>query len=110
MACCKIQIANMLHEQLNGQLRLAQLDPLQGRELVIRKRDCRLVPFQETRILLAIESAFKADAGLHSDQSLPQAAQANAIRVTNSVVESALARIVSGGTVEIELIQDLVET
>ena len=100
----------MLHEQLDGQLRLVQLDPVQGQELFIRKRDGRQVPFDETRILLAIESAFKADAGLHPDQSLQQAAQANAIRVTNSVVESTLARIISGGTVEIELIQDLVET
>src|SRR5690242_18366946 len=100
----------MLHEQLDGQLRLVQLDPLQGQELFIRKRDGRLVPFDETCILLAIESAFRADAGLHPDRPLPQAAQANAIRVANSVVESTLARIISGGTVEIELIQDLVET
>lgn len=105
-----MKLPDMLQEQLDGQLRLVQLDPLQGQKLLIRKRDGRLVPFEETRILLAIESAFKADAGLHPDQPLPQAAQANAIRVTNSVVESTLARIVGGGTVEIELIQDLAET
>lgn len=100
----------MLHEQLDGQLRLTQLDPLNGQSFSIRKRDGRIVPFDETRILLAIESAFKADAGLHRDQPLPNAAQCNAIRVANSVINAALARAIKGEPLEIETIQDLVET
>jgi ribonucleoside-diphosphate reductase alpha chain len=100
----------MLHEQLDGQLPLAQLDPLNGQSFSIRKRDGRVVPFDETRILLAIESAFKADAGLHHDQSLPNAAQCNAIRVANSVIGAAVVRATKGETLEIELVQDLVET
>ncbi len=64
VAAAKKIIASMLHEQLDGQLRLAQLDPLQGQEFPARKRDGRVVPFEETRIQIAIESAFKADATL----------------------------------------------
>src|SRR5689334_22747003 len=100
----------MLHEQLDGQLRLAQLDPLNGQSFSIRKRDGRVVPFDETRILLAIESAFKADAGLHRDQSLPCTAGCNALRVANSVIHAAMARATKGEVLEIELVQDLVET
>jgi ribonucleoside-diphosphate reductase alpha chain len=100
----------MLHEQLDGQLRLAQLDPLQGQEFSVRKRDARIIPFDETRIQLAIESAFKADAGLHPEQPLPGAAQSNVIRVANAVIHAAIARAVKGDALEIEFIQDLVET
>jgi ribonucleoside-diphosphate reductase alpha chain len=96
--------------QLDGQLKLAQLDPLQHQEFNIRKRDGRVVPFNESRIALAIEATFKADAGLHQDQPLPAAAQDNVIRVANAVINAALARAVKGDVLEIELIQDLVET
>lgn len=100
----------MLHEQLDGQLRLAQLDPLQGQTFSVRKRDGRVAPFDETRIQLAIEAAFKADAGLHHDQSLPPVAQNNVVRVANAVIHAAITRVVKGDTLEIEFIQDLVET
>jgi len=100
----------MLNEQLDGQLRLVQLDPLQGQTFSVQKRDGRVVPFDETRIQIAIEYAFKADAGVHPDQPLPAAAQNNVIRVTNSVLHAAIARATKGGTLEIEFIQDLVET
>jgi len=101
---------DMLHEQLDGQLRLVQLDPLQGRTFSVRKLDGRIVPFDETRIHLAIEAAFKADAGLRHDQPLPPAAQNNVIRVTNAVTHAAITRAVKGDTLEIEFLQDLVET
>ncbi len=100
----------MLHEQLDGQLRLAQLDPLQGQTFSVRKRDGRVVSFDETRILIAIEYAFKADAGIHQDQPLPEAAQNNAIRVANAVIHAVIARAVKGDALEIEIIQDVVET
>jgi ribonucleoside-diphosphate reductase alpha chain len=96
--------------QSDGQLRLAQLDPLQGRVFSVRKRDGRTAPFDETRIQLAIEAAFKADAGLHADQPLPPAAQNNVIRVANEVIHTAFARTAKNGDLEIERIQDLVET
>jgi ribonucleoside-diphosphate reductase alpha chain len=101
---------DMLHEQLDGQLKLVRLDPLQGKEFFILKRDGRVVPFEETRIVLAIESAFKADAGLHRDQSLPDAAQCNVIRVANAVIHAAITRAINGEPLEIEFIQDLAET
>jgi ribonucleoside-diphosphate reductase alpha chain len=100
----------MLHEQLDGQLRLVQLDPLQGQTFSVRKRDGRVVPFDESRIQLAIEGAFKADAGIHHDQRLPSAAQNNVIRVANAVIHAAITCAVKGGTLEIEFLQDLVET
>src|SRR5687767_3800428 len=100
----------MLHEQLDGQLRLVQLDPLQGQEFLIRKRDGRVIPFDESRILLALEATFRAEAGLHPDQRLPEAAEGNVIRVANSVIQAAIATASRGQTLEIEFIQDLVET
>src|SRR5579859_1972968 len=100
----------MQHEQIDGPLRLAQLDPLQGRTLSVRKRDDRVVPFDETLIQLAIEAAFKADAGIHYDQPLPDASRDNVIRVANAVIHAAISRVVKDGTLEIEFIQDLVET
>ncbi|MDR3378433.1 MAG: ribonucleoside triphosphate reductase, partial [Verrucomicrobiae bacterium] len=99
----------MLYEQLDGQLRLAQLDPLQGRQFSVRKRDGRIAAFRESRILLAIEAAFKADAGLSTDQALSSESQAAAIRVTNAVVQAVMSRAVKGEALEIESIQDLVE-
>src|SRR6267378_4171431 len=101
---------DMLHEQIDGQLRLAQLDPLQGQTFSVRKRDGRIVPFDETRIQLAIEFAFKADAGIHHEQPLRTAAQNNVLRVANVVIHAIIARAAKGDALEIELIQDLVET
>ena len=99
--------------QIDDQPRLVQLDPIQAQTLSVRKRDGRVSSFDETRIQLAIEAAFKADAGLHSDQPLPLAAQNNAVRVTNAVVTAAIRSTTtgnSGNSLEIEFIQDLVET
>src|SRR3954453_23168608 len=96
------RLTYMLHEQLDGQLKLVQLDPLQGEEFFLLKRDGRVVPFDETRIVIAIELAFKADAGLHRDQSLPEAAQCNVIRVANAVIQAAMAHAVRGKPLEIE--------
>ena len=100
----------MLHEQLDGQLKLAQLDPLKDQNFSVRKRDGRIVPFDETRIALAIEAAFKADAGAHLDQPLPSAAQANVIRIANAVIHAAITRAAKGEVLEIELIQDFAES
>lgn len=87
-----------------------QLDPLQGQTFSVRKRDGRVVAFDETRIQIAIELAFKADAGIHQDQPLPVAAQSNVIRVANAVIHAAITRMTKEDTLEIELLQDLVET
>jgi ribonucleoside-triphosphate reductase len=100
----------MLHEQLDGQLRLSKIDPLQGKDFSVRKRDGRVAPFDESRILLAIEAAFRADSGTAASQPLPPDIQASATRVTDAVVETLVSRAVKGETLEIESIQDLVES
>ncbi len=99
----------MLHDSFDGQLRLPALDPLQGRRFAVRKRDGRVVPFNDTRILLAIEAAFRADLGLPADQPLPAAAQAACQEATAAVAQAVLSRAAKGETLEIESIQDLVE-
>jgi ribonucleoside-diphosphate reductase alpha chain len=96
--------------EIDGQLRLVQLDPLQGQTFSVHKRDGRIAPFDEARIQLAIEAAFKADAGTHADQPLSAAAQNNVIRVTNAVIQAAIKHAAKGAVLEIEFIQDLVET
>jgi ribonucleoside-diphosphate reductase alpha chain len=100
----------MLNEQLDGQLRLAQLDPLKDQNFSVQKRDGHVAAFDEARIQLAIEAAFKADVGTHHDQALPAAAQNNVIRVANAVIHAAIEHAAKGKTLEIEFIQDLVET
>src|SRR5262249_35901119 len=94
---------------LDGQLTLANL-PTQ-RELTVRKRDGRIVPFDETRICLALESAFKAEAGCSPDATLPDSVQGKVHSLTERVVRESFRRTAtSGSLLEIELIQDIVET
>ena len=47
----------MINEQLDGQLRMATLDPLEGKQFQVRKRNGNVIHFDETRIYLAIEAA-----------------------------------------------------
>lgn len=99
----------MIHEQFDGQLRLPHLDPLQDRTFHVRKRDGRVVPFDEARILLAIEAAFRAEAALDHAQPLPPETRAEIIRLADEVTRAVLARAVRGEALSIESIQDLVE-
>ena len=99
----------MINEQLDGQLRMATLDPLEGKQFQVLKRDGRVIEFDETRIYLAIEAALKADAGLVQDQVAPEALQADAQRLTSEVVELCLSRLKEDEALEIERIQDVVE-
>jgi ribonucleoside-diphosphate reductase alpha chain len=99
----------MQSEELNGQLRLASLDPLRDYHFNVRKRDGRIVPFDETRIYLAIESAFKAEAGLSPDTPPSLETQSLVLQLTEAAAGDCLRRAVRGETLEIELIQDCVE-
>ena len=99
----------MIKEQLDGQLRMATLDPLEGKNLQVRKRDGRIIEFDETRIYLAIEAALKADAGLEQDEPAPESMQADAQLLTHEVVERCLVRLSKDESLEIERIQDVVE-
>ena len=93
---------------LNGQLTLANLPP--QRELNVRKRDGRLVPFDETRICIALESVFKAQAGRSLDEPLPDVGQGKVHQITAKVAAEFFRRANGGDVLEIELIQDIVET
>ncbi len=99
----------MINEQLDGQLRMATLDPLEGKNLQVRKRDGRIIEFDETRIYLALEAALKADAGLEQDEPAPESMQADAQLLTHEVVERCLVRLSKNESLEIERIQDVVE-
>src|SRR4051812_9069122 len=97
-------------QELNGQLRLADIDPLAKENFTVRKRDGRVLPFDETRIYLAIESTLKAEANIRPDEPLPEASQALVLQLTETSVTNCLCRAVRGETLEIEMIQDCVET
>jgi hypothetical protein len=105
----KTKSLNMLHKKKASQIQLAQLHTFQGQTFSVRKRDGRVVAFDQTRIALAIAAAFKADAGLVQYDALPIETQASVARITNAVVQIILSRAVKGEILEIESIQDLVE-
>ncbi|MEO0452531.1 MAG: ribonucleoside-diphosphate reductase subunit alpha [Verrucomicrobiota bacterium] len=86
------------------------VDPLERQDFIIRKRDGRQEVFNDQRIQLAIESAFKADFGVDLDQDLDAATQESVKNVTEAVVRKTLAKAVHGEQLEVERIQDCVET
>jgi ribonucleotide reductase alpha subunit len=91
------------------QMHMQGIDPLQGKRFLVCKRDGRIEEFNEARILLAIESAFKAHHSVSSDGSLPESAQASVKHCAEKVVDRALGRALRGEQLEVELIQDMVE-
>lgn len=101
---------NMLQEQSDDKLTLTQLDLSQGQLFSVRKRDGRVVPFDETRIRLAIAAAFKADTGLTLNQRPPSEVEASVDQVTQAVMQALDLRALKDEVLEIEPIQDLVET
>src|SRR5271154_2142460 len=91
------------------QMHMQGIDPLHGQCFLVRKRDGRIEEFNEARILIAIESAFKAHHGLGIDDPLPVSAQAAAKHSADEVVERALSCAVRGEKLEVEGVQDMVE-
>src|ERR1700678_605616 len=91
------------------QLHMQGIDPLHGKRFLVRKRDGRIEEFNEARILLAIESAFRAFHGLGLDAPLAGSTQAAATLCADKVVERVLACAVRGEKLEVEGIQDMVE-
>ncbi len=96
-------------EPLSGQLSLSGVDPLHGREFNVRKRDGRSESFNEERIRLAVESAFKADRDIPSDYNLSPDDKASSLAVTSAVVQRLFGRAIRGEELEIERVQDAVE-
>ena len=98
-----------MKDQLQNQLHLPGMDPLEGQKLFVRKRDGRVEEFNEARICLAIESAFKAVEGIGRDARLAGPLQAAVKKCAEVVVERVLSRAVRGEQLEVERIQDAVE-
>ena len=76
---------------------------------LVRKRDGHLETFNEARIQLALESAFKDELGVSKDGALPRDVQASVAFLANAVAQKALQLAADGKELEVELIQDLVE-
>jgi ribonucleoside-diphosphate reductase alpha chain len=98
-----------MKDQLQHQLHLRGIDPLQGKRLFVLKRDGRIEEFNEARICLAIESAFKAVEGTSRDVNLAAPLQVAVKKCADVVVERVLSRAVRGEQLEVERIQDAVE-
>jgi ribonucleoside-diphosphate reductase alpha chain len=97
-----------MNDQPNEQMIFRGVDPIQTAEFYITKRDGRRDLFNDARIALAIENAFRAEAAeqgkeLSSDEllSVKQAAEA--------AVNIVLGKLVRGESVHVEQIQDIVE-
>jgi ribonucleoside-diphosphate reductase alpha chain len=98
-----------MKDQIQDQMHLQGVDPLQDAKLYIRKRDGRIEEFNEARIFLAIECAFKAVRNASRDASLVESDQVAVKKCADRVVERVLARAVRGEQLEVEKIQDAVE-
>jgi ribonucleoside-diphosphate reductase alpha chain len=98
-----------MSDQPKGQMNLSGVDPLDGKEFIVRKRDGRAVEFDEARVHLAIESAFKAELQLEEGEALDKATKAAVEEVAGRVVEKILARSVRGEHLDVERVQDEVE-
>ncbi len=95
--------------ETQGQLELAVAIPSSSDRVLVRKRDGRAEPFNEARIQLALESAYRAELEIGKDDDLPEDRRAAITYLASAVVERALGLAADGRELEVELIQDLVE-
>ena len=89
---------------------VAELSDRFNETFTVHKRDGRNVPFAAERIYKALERAFYAEYGLGEGGQLDQETLWQIGSMTEAVVESLLRRADAGETLEIELVQDAVET
>jgi len=92
-----------------GQLKMIGVDPREETRFLVRKRDGRNEDFNEARIFMAIECAFKAVHGIPPDQPLPDAMVAAVLKTADAATERVLSGAVKGQPLEVERIQDVVE-
>jgi len=92
-----------------GQMSLTGVDPLEGKEFFVRKRDGHRAPFNDQRIFLAIEAAFRADLNLRPEDALTDSTRDKVTRLTHEVAQTVVARAVRGEEIQIERVQDTVE-
>ena len=100
----------MISDDTKRQLVLEDIDPLQYNEFKVSKRDGRTASFEPERIRVAIERAFKAETEVEDADSLDVDLQDEVAKTMANVVQDVVARAVRGDQLEIELIQDSVET
>ncbi|MGD0410817.1 MAG: ribonucleoside-diphosphate reductase subunit alpha [Verrucomicrobiota bacterium] len=91
------------------QLKMIGIDPREETRFLVRKRDGRNEEFNEARIFMAIECAFKAVHGIVPDQPLPEAALVAVLKTADAVAERVLSGAIKGEPLEVERIQDAVE-
>ncbi len=65
-----------------GQMSMQGVDPLHGKRFFVRKRDGRRQEFNEARIYLAIESAFRATLGIEPNEALRDVLQLEIKNIT----------------------------
>lgn len=94
----------------HAQPQLQGIDPLQNRQFNVRKRDGRTAPFDPDRIRTAIEKAFRATLSIESHEQLSTDHQTQVSKVADAVVEATLSKNLQGDPLEVEGIQDEVET
>jgi len=99
----------MTSEQPAEQMSLRGVDPLHAVEFSITKRSGQRDLFNEARILLAIENAFKAEAGVSDARELSALESEHIRQTAESAVNLVLGKLVRGETVHVEQIQDIVE-
>ncbi len=92
------------------QMELVGIDPLSTRIFTIQKRNGAVVRFEPKRISWAIERAFRAEHGSPTEKALSEELGRAVEEVTGAVVRRAVGAAVGGEALEVERIQDWVET
>jgi ribonucleoside-diphosphate reductase alpha chain len=92
-----------------GQLKMIGIDPVEETRFLVCKRDGSREDFNDARIFVAIECAFKAVHGIGPDQPLPEELLGAIARTASSVAERVLSGAIKGQPLEVERIQDAVE-
>src|ERR1035441_873123 len=92
-----------------GQLKMIGIDPVEETRFLVCKRDGSREDFNDARIFVAIECAFKAVHGIGPDQPLPEELLGAIARMASSVAERVLSGAIKGESLEVERIQDAVE-
>ncbi|MEZ0294902.1 MAG: ribonucleoside-diphosphate reductase subunit alpha [Candidatus Methylacidiphilales bacterium] len=98
----------MSFEAPQGQLELSGFYASEP-EIFVRKRDGTLEPWNEQRILLAIESAFRAESHLPENRPLSEEQKFSAQKVMEAAQNKLKSKSARGEELEVEVIQDTVE-
>ena len=76
-------------------------------EMIVKKRDGRVISFDRELIARAIRKAFRADLGLAQDEQMAPGMLTDIERITEFVVQKVKDEARTQGGVDVEMIQDL---